>query len=141
MKSSSAADFGHTTCCVVGAGPAGMVLALLLARQNVAVTLLEAHLDLDRDFRGDTIHPPTLELLDRLELAKRLLALPHTKLRRLSFSTPAGQATAVDFSRLKSNFPYLTIMPQAAFLQFLADEAAKNAAFKFVRGANVQLAE
>jgi 2-polyprenyl-6-methoxyphenol hydroxylase-like FAD-dependent oxidoreductase len=75
-----------TGCCVVGGGPGGMFLALLLARQGVDVTLLEAHRDFDRDFRGDTIHPSTLELLDRMGLARALHALPHTKLAEISLT-------------------------------------------------------
>src|SRR6266498_2392767 len=69
----------ETTCCVVGAGPAGVMLSLLLARAGIPVTLLEAHRDFDRDFRGDTIHPSTLEVLDQIGLAKRLHELPHVK--------------------------------------------------------------
>src|SRR5207253_2485475 len=74
-------DTSETTCCVVGAGPAGTILALLLARRGVSVTLLEAHGDFERDFRGDTIHPAILEILDEIGLADKLLALPHSKLR------------------------------------------------------------
>src|SRR6185295_9316858 len=72
-------DVQETTCCVVGGGPAGAVLALLLARQGIRVTLLEAHADFDRDFRGDTLHPSILEVLDEIGLADRLLELPHAK--------------------------------------------------------------
>src|ERR671933_2304013 len=70
-------DLQHTTCCIVGAGPAGAVLALLLARQGIPVLLLEAHVDFDRDFRGNTLHPSILEVLDEIGLAERLLELPH----------------------------------------------------------------
>src|SRR5215210_9395413 len=69
-----------TACCVVGGGPAGVVLALLLARKGIPVTLLEAHEDFDRDFRGDTLHPSVLELMDELGLAERLLQLRHSKI-------------------------------------------------------------
>src|SRR5215472_5577853 len=70
----------HTTCCVVGGGPGGMILALLLARQGIPVTLLEAHQDFDRQFRGDTLHPAILEILDQMGLADPLHRLPHAKL-------------------------------------------------------------
>src|SRR5215471_13628923 len=74
----------RTAVCVVGGGPAGAVLALLLARQGIAVTLLEEHKDFDRDFRGDTIHPSTMDILEQLGLADRLLQHPHTKLQQMS---------------------------------------------------------
>src|SRR5215472_15859071 len=71
---------GETTCCVVGGGPGGTMLALCLARREVDVTLLEAHKDFDREFRGDTVHPSTLEILDQMGLAQRLQLLPHNKI-------------------------------------------------------------
>src|SRR4051812_47519223 len=77
-------DVTRTTCCVVGGGPGGAVLALLLARKGVDVTLLEAHPDFDREFRGDTIHPSVMELMDEVGLADRLLELRHTELRNIT---------------------------------------------------------
>jgi 2-polyprenyl-6-methoxyphenol hydroxylase-like FAD-dependent oxidoreductase len=115
-----------------------MVLSLLLARKGVPVTLLEAHHDFDRDFRGDTIHPATLEALDQLALADRLLALPHGKLEEMQFSSGGAVTTIARFRRLKTRFPYIMILPQATFLEFLAREARKYPAFRLEMGANVQ---
>lgn len=134
----AAADLQQTGCCIVGGGPAGMVLALLLARQGVDVTLLEAHHDFDRDFRGDTIHPATLEALDQLGLADRLLQIPHGKLEAMQFSSNSVITTVAQFRRLKTRFPYIMILPQSRFLDFLAEEARRYPSFKLVLGANVQ---
>jgi 2-polyprenyl-6-methoxyphenol hydroxylase-like FAD-dependent oxidoreductase len=128
----------ETSCCVVGGGPAGAVLALLLARKGVPVRLLEAHDDFDRDFRGDTIHPSVMELMDELGLADRLLQLRHSKIRSAAFNTPAGPFTAADFSRLDTRFPYITVLPQAQFLAFLVEEAKKYPSFSVVMGARVE---
>src|SRR5947199_3110208 len=80
----------ETTCCIIGAGPAGAILALLLARQGIPVVLLEAHMDFDRDFRGDTLHPSVMEILDEMGLAERLLQLRHTKVREAVVQTGAS---------------------------------------------------
>lgn len=105
-------------CCIVVAGPAGIIFALLLARAEVEVTLLEAHHDFDRDFRGDTIHPSTLELHDQLGLAERFHQLPHRKLTRAAFHTDHGVFVAADFTRLPIKFPYIMLMPQSVVGQF-----------------------
>ena len=115
-----------------------MLLALLLARQGVSVTLLEAHRDFDRDFRGDTIHPATLEALDRLGLADRLLQFPHGKLEAMQFSSNGKITTLARFRRLKTRFPYIMILPQVKFLDFLAAEARRYPAFRLELGASVQ---
>ena len=104
-------DVRHTTCVIAGGGPAGAMLGLLLARRGVDVLVLEKHADFLRDFRGDTIHPSTMEIMDELGLADRLLDLPHTKTSRLRFRTPRGSATLADFGHLKTRFPYLAFMP------------------------------
>ncbi|MDV2996492.1 MAG: 6-methylpretetramide 4-monooxygenase [Chroococcidiopsis sp. SAG 2025] len=131
-------DRQTTTCCIVGSGPAGAVLALLLARQGIPVMLLEAHKDLDRDFRGDTIHPSVMEIMAELGLADRLLELRHTKLRQLNVRTEEDSFTIVDFSHLKTRYPYITVMPQVKFLEFITEEAKQYPNFQLVLGANVQ---
>jgi 2-polyprenyl-6-methoxyphenol hydroxylase-like FAD-dependent oxidoreductase len=133
-------DVQQTACCVVGGGPGGLMLALLLARRGVPVTLLEAHPTFERDFRGDTIHPGILEILDEIGLADRLHQLPHVKTYGPIFPTPAGRPVLLfDLRRLlKTRFPYIMWMPQPTFLAFLAEEAARYPAFHLVMGANVQ---
>jgi 2-polyprenyl-6-methoxyphenol hydroxylase-like FAD-dependent oxidoreductase len=125
----------ETRCCIVGAGPAGMFLALLLARRGVTVTVLELHRDLDRDFRGDTVHASTLEVLDQIGLADRLLALPHAKMRQVTLHTAARTLELVDFSRLKTRFPYVMVMPQVVFLNYLHEQAKSYPGFRCVLGA------
>src|SRR3954467_3881533 len=109
----------ETECCVVGGGPAGVVLALLLARKGVRVTLLEAHEDFDRDFRGDTLHPSVLELMDELGLAERLHELPHSQIHTGTIITDEGPTTLADFRRLGTRFPYIMMLPQKDFLAFV----------------------
>ena len=128
----------RTTCCVVGGGPAGVVLAYQLARNGIPVILLESHLDFDRDFRGDTLHPSTLEIMDELGLADRLLELPHTKLRTFAFETAKGAVVVGDFGRLHTTFPYVALMPQARFLDFMTAEAQRFPTFHLVMGARVE---
>ena len=131
-------DATTTTCCIVGGGPAGMVLGLLLARAGIATTVLEEHTDFHREFRGDTLHPSTMELMDQLRLAERLLKLRHTIVRDLTVQTADGDFTLVDFSWYRTRFPYITLMPQYDFLQFLAEEAGRYPAFRLIMGAPVQ---
>jgi len=128
----------ETQCCVVGGGPAGVVLALLLARKGVRVTLLEAHEDFDRDFRGDTLHPSVLELIDELGLSERLHELPHTKIHTGTITTPEGATTLADFRRLRTRFPYIMMLPQKDFLGFMVGEALKCPSFELVLGALVE---
>jgi 2-polyprenyl-6-methoxyphenol hydroxylase-like FAD-dependent oxidoreductase len=128
---------GETTCCIVGGGPGGMMLALCLARRGLKVTLLEAHKDFDRAFRGDTVHPSTLEILDQMGLAERLLELPHSKIYGPTFQTAGVSFSPIDFRRLKTRFPYIMLIPQTKFLEFLAAEGRKYPNFDLRMVANV----
>lgn len=131
-------DVQQTDCCIVGGGPAGAVLALLLARQGIPVMLLEAHKDFDRDFRGDTVHPSTMQIMEELGLADRLLELPHSKMRSITVQTAESTLTLADFHHLKTKYPYVMLLPQVRFLQFITEEAKKYPNFQLVMGANVQ---
>jgi 2-polyprenyl-6-methoxyphenol hydroxylase-like FAD-dependent oxidoreductase len=131
-------DVQRTTCCVVGGGPGGAVLALLLAHKGIDVTLLEAHDDFDRDFRGDTLHPSVLEIMEELGLAEKLLALPHTKISSFPLQTASGPFVPLDFRRLRTQFPYIAVMPQTRFLEFVTAEAKQYRNFRLVMGARAR---
>ena len=128
----------QTTCCIVGSGPAGAVLALLLARKGIPVVLLEEHMNFDRDFRGDTIHPSVMQIMDQIGLADKLLQLPHTEAYNLPVQTAGGLITLADFRRLKTRFPYIAMIPQAHFLEFITTEAKRYPNFHLVMGARVE---
>ena len=128
----------HTTCCIVGGGPAGMILGLLLARQNIPVTVLEAHNDFDRDFRGDTVHPSIMELLDDIGLADTVLSLRHTKARTLTLHLSDEVALTIDFRHLRTRFPYITMLPQSDFLELLSFESQQYPAFNIIMGARAE---
>ncbi|MEU9477972.1 FAD-dependent oxidoreductase [Streptomyces sp. NPDC048191] len=121
----------RTTCCVVGGGPAGMVLALLLARAGVEVTVLEKHGDFLRDFRGDTVHPSTLALLDELGLGERFARLPQRRVRTVQLPVGAGRSnvTVGDLSVLPGPYNYIAMVPQWDLLDLLADEARREPSF------------
>ncbi len=125
-------------CIIVGAGPAGMMLGFLLARAGLEVTVLEAQPDFERDFRGDTVHASTLEVLDQIGLADRLLELPHARMCSVSLHTPERTIEVARLDRLRSRFPFVAIMPQSAFLEFLCREAERYAGFRCLRGAAVR---
>src|SRR5436190_14405154 len=100
------------SCCIVGGGPAGLMLGFLLARRGVRVTVLEKHADFLRDFRGDTIHPSTLEVMSQLGLLDALLAIPHTRIDRLSMQWEDRVLPVADFTRLPVRCPFIALMPQ-----------------------------
>src|SRR4051794_25178196 len=124
-------------CCIAGGGPAGMMLGLLLARQGVEVTVLEKHGDFLRDFRGDTVHPSTLRLLDELGMAAEFLELPHQEVRKLGVTTDDGAYVLADFGRLSGKFPFLAFVPQWDLLDFLADRARRYPNFELRMDAEV----
>jgi 2-polyprenyl-6-methoxyphenol hydroxylase-like FAD-dependent oxidoreductase len=125
------------TCAIAGCGPAGAVLGLLLARAGIDVVVLEKHDDFLRDFRGDTIHPSTLELLDELGLAQDFLTLPHRKVDAVQLQTTAGETVSVSLERIPSKFPFIAFMPQWDFLEFVTGRASRYSTFRLLRGAEV----
>ena len=116
-------------CCIAGGGPAGMMLGLLLARAGVEVLVLEKHADFLRDFRGDTIHPSTLEVMHELGLLKDLLKLPHQEAPQINGQFGNLKLTIADFTHLKTQCRFIAFMPQWDFLNFLADRAARYPTF------------
>ncbi len=131
-------DVEETDCCVVGGGPAGVMLSLLLARWGVRVTLLEAHRDFDREFRGNTINSSVLEILARLGLARGALGLGHAKIRRFILQAGGRREAFADFSRLRTPYPYVMMLPQARLLEFVVNEAMRYPNFRLVMGARVK---
>jgi 2-polyprenyl-6-methoxyphenol hydroxylase-like FAD-dependent oxidoreductase len=117
------------TCCIAGGGPAGMMLGFLLARAGVEVLVLEKHGDFLRDFRGDTIHPSTLQVMDELGLLESFLTRPHQEVRELHGLIGDTDVTIADFSHLPTRCRFVALMPQWDFLNFLAEQGASLPAF------------
>lgn len=124
-----------TSCCIAGGGPAGVMLGFLLARAGVPVLVLEKHQDFLRDFRGDTIHPSTLELMHELGLLQDFLELPHQEVRQLSGRVGGIELPMADFSHLPTQCKFIALMPQWDFLDFLAGQARRLPAFGLELGA------
>lgn len=122
-------------CCIAGGGPAGMMLGYLLARSGVEVTVLEKHEDFLRDFRGDTIHPSTLTVLDDLGLLEEFLALPHQEITELTAQVYGEVATIADFRHVPAARRFLVLVPQWDFLDFIAAHAKKLPRFTLRMGA------
>ncbi len=123
------------TVCVAGGGPAGVMLGLLLARAGIAVTVLEKHGDFLRDFRGDTVHPSTLEVLAELGLADRLEAIPHQQVVRAGFESAGRRVDILDLRHLRVRHPYIALVPQWDFLELLAAAASAYPHFELRRNA------
>src|ERR1700730_18054068 len=118
-----------TRCCIAGGGPAGMMLAFLLARAGVDVLVLEKHADFLRDFRGDTIHPSTLEVMHELGMLDDLLKLPHQEAGELIGQVGGERVPIADLPHLPTHCKFLVLMPQWDFLDFLAVRAARYPSF------------
>jgi 2-polyprenyl-6-methoxyphenol hydroxylase-like FAD-dependent oxidoreductase len=121
-----------TRCCIAGGGPAGMMLGLLFARAGIDVVVLERHGDFLRDFRGDTVHPSTLQVMHELGLLDAFLARPHSEVRSLGVQIGTELIEVADFSHLPTRCKFVAFMPQWEFLDFLAGEAKRYPAFRLL---------
>ena len=126
---SPSAEKQQVRCCVVGGGPAGIMLGFLLARAGVDVVVLEKHADFLRDFRGDTLHPSTLEVMHELGLLDELLKRPYQRLPQLRAQIGSTEVVLADFSHLPTQCPFIALMPQWDFLNFLAEQARRYPEF------------
>ena len=126
-----------TQCCIAGGGPAGVMLGFLLARAGVRVVVLEKHADFFRDFRGDTVHPSTLQIMRELGLLQEFLRQPHSEIRALSAQIGEHRCKLADFGRLPAPCNFIALMPQWDFLNFLAGKARSCAALRLIMSAQV----
>src|SRR3984957_11601522 len=127
----------ETKCCIVGGGPAGMMLGWLLARAGVDVIVLEKHADFFRDFRGDTVHPSTLELMYELGVLDEFLKVPHQEMHAMSLTIEHKVYKIIDLSHLPTHCPFIALMPQWDFLNFVRDKASKFSNFKLLMESEV----
>jgi 2-polyprenyl-6-methoxyphenol hydroxylase-like FAD-dependent oxidoreductase len=121
-----------TQCCIAGGGPAGMMLGFLLSRAGIDVAVLEKHADFLRDFRGDTIHPSTLEVMHELGVLDEFLKRPHQEVRRLTGMIGDSAVTIADFTHLPTHCGFIALMPQWDFLDFLAEQGARYPGFRLL---------
>jgi len=115
----------HVQCCIAGGGPAGMMLGYLLGRAGVKTVVLEKHADFLRDFRGDTVHPSTLQIMQELGLSDAFLKLPHSQIRSFAAEINDTPVKIADFARVPTPFKFIALMPQWDFLNFLAEQGRK----------------
>ncbi len=127
----------RTGCCVVGGGPAGLVLGLILARAGVQTTVLEKHADFLRDFRGDTVHASTLILLDELGLGEQFAALPPRWVQKLSVQLDSGTYGVADLTRLPGRHQHIALVPQWDFLNVIADASRQETDYQLIMEAEV----
>jgi 2-polyprenyl-6-methoxyphenol hydroxylase-like FAD-dependent oxidoreductase len=121
-----------TRCCIAGGGPAGMMLGLLLARAGIDVVVLEQHADFLRDFRGDTVHPSTMQVMDELGLLDAFLTRPHSEVRTLAGQIGDDYVELADFTHLPTRAKFVAFMPQWDFLDFLAEQAKRYPTFRLL---------
>jgi 2-polyprenyl-6-methoxyphenol hydroxylase-like FAD-dependent oxidoreductase len=125
----------NTRCCIVGGGPAGMMLGYLLGRAGIETMVLEKHADFFRDFRGDTVHPSTLQVMDELGLIDAFLRLPHQQLQKMDGKFGDASIRIADLSRLNVKYPFIAFMPQWDFLNFLRESGKKFPSLKVMMNA------
>jgi 2-polyprenyl-6-methoxyphenol hydroxylase-like FAD-dependent oxidoreductase len=126
----------RTRCCIVGGGPAGMMLGYLLGRAGIDTLVLEKHADFFRDFRGDTVHPSTLQVMDELGLIDGFLKLPHQQLQKMDGNFGGDSIRIADLGRLKIKYPFIAFMPQWDFLNFLRESGKRFASLKVMMDAD-----
>jgi 2-polyprenyl-6-methoxyphenol hydroxylase-like FAD-dependent oxidoreductase len=126
----------NTRCCIVGGGPAGMMLGYLLGRAGIETLVLEKHADFFRDFRGDTVHPSTLQVMDELGLIDGFLKLPHQQVQKMEGKFGDTSIRIADLSRVPTKYPFIAMMPQWDFLNFLRESGKRFASLKVMMSAN-----